>query len=310
MQKKAIVTGANGFVGSAICKSLIESGIKTIAVVRDSKSDLTRITGIKGIQIVHCSMNEYKTLQEIIADRDIDVAYLLAWEGSAGELRGNENIQLNNVKYTCDAVRTLAKMGCKRVVFASSIMKYEVMTLMKTTNSPTASAIYSSAKMAADYFGRIVAAREGIEYISAIISNIYGPGENSPRLVNSSIRKLLGGEHCSFSTGEQLYDFIYIEDAAEAFVLLGNKGKNNGTYYIGSASPKPLKDYLESIRDIVAPDAALGFGEMPFNGVSLNYNEFDINALREDTGFIPKNSFEDGIKKTRDWIKRNENESI
>ena len=48
-----------------------------------------------------------------------------------------------------------------------------------------------------------------------MISNIYGPGELSPRLVNTSIRKMLKGEHCAFSAGEQIYDFIYITDAAK-----------------------------------------------------------------------------------------------
>ncbi|MDE5873831.1 MAG: NAD-dependent epimerase/dehydratase family protein [Lachnospiraceae bacterium] len=57
--------------------------------------------------------------------------------------------------------------------------------------------------------------------MSAVISDIYGEGESSPRLINSSIRKLLNNEETSFSTGEQMYDFVYIEDAARMFVGLG-----------------------------------------------------------------------------------------
>ena len=57
------------------------------------------------------------------------------------------------------------------------------------------------------------------------------------------------------------------------------------------------------LRDCVDPEIEIGLGELPFNGVSLTYKEFDINAVKNDTGFIPKVSFTDGVKNTVDWIK-------
>lgn len=82
---------------------------------------------------------------------------------------------------------------------------------------------------------RAIAGSLGIDYIRAVISNIYGAGEKSPRLINTTIRKLLNGEHCAFSAGEQLYDFIYVTDAAKMFAALGDSGKSNKTYYIGDS---------------------------------------------------------------------------
>ena len=57
------------------------------------------------------------------------------------------------------------------------------------------------------------------------------------------------------------------------------------------------------MRDCVDPEIEIGLGELPFNGVSLTYEEFDIYAVKNDTGFTPKVSFEDGIKNTVAWIK-------
>ena len=300
--KKALVTGANGFVGTSICKELSDRGTEVIAVVRDESENIGRIKDLPGLRVVYCDLSEFKALASIVSDRDIDVMYHMAWAGCSGAARGDSDLQTDNVRYTCDTVRACNELGCKRLVFAASLMEYETEAIMQTELTPSINSLYCTAKIAADYMARAIAGSLGIDYIRAVISNIYGAGEKSPRLINTSIRKLLNGEHCAFSAGEQLYDFIYVTDAAKIFAALGDSGKSNKTYYIGS-SPKPLKEYLAELRDTVMPDAELGLGELPFDGVSLSYTEFDKNAVYEDTGIIPGTSFADGVRKTAEWIK-------
>lgn len=301
--KKAIVTGANGFVGSAVCKELSEKGVEVLAIIRHPDEPIDNISKLKGLRIVYCDLADFGKLADIITDRDIDVFYHFAWVGSAGPLRGDADVQMNNVKYTCDTVKACERMRCKRFVFASSIMEYEIEAVMASEATPGINTLYCSAKVAADYMARTIAGNVGIDYIRAVISNIYGPGELSPRLVNTSLRKLLKGEHCAFSAGEQMYDFIYISDAAKTFYAIGEGGKPNKTYYIGSQQPRPLMEFLLDMKDCVDPDINIGLGEIPFNGVSLTYQEFDINAVKDDTGFIPEVSFSDGINKTIEWLK-------
>ena len=303
--KIVIVTGANGFIGTALCRELSNQGISVIAVVRNEEENISNIENLKGLRVVYSDLSEFKNLNEKISDRDIDVLYHLAWVGSAGPLRGSADVQFNNIMYTCDTVKACSKMNCKRFVFASSIMEYEIEAVMATDATPGINTLYSSAKVSADYMARTIAGSLGVDYIRAVISNIYGPGELSPRLVNTSIRKLLNGEHCAFSAGEQTYDFIYIDDAAKTFVAIGEKGVANRTYYIGSQKPRPLKEFLCELRDQVDPNIEIGLGEIPFNGVSLTYTEFDIHAVKNDTGFVPSVSFTEGIKNTIEWIKEN-----
>lgn len=301
--KKAIVTGSNGFIGTALCKALSDDGVSVVAIVRNKDENIDRIKDIPNLRIVYCDLSDFRNLSTYVTDRDVDVLYHLAWVGSAGPLRGDSDVQMNNVRYTCDTVKACADMGCERIVFASSIMEYEIQATMATEITPEINTLYSSAKVAADYMARTVAGSFGIDYISAVISNIYGPGELSPRLINTSLRKLLNGEHCAFSAGEQIYDFIYIDDAAKAFVEIAKNGKSNRTYYIGSQNPRPLKNFLSEMRDVVNPKIEIGLGELPFNSVSLTYKEFDVNAVKNDTGFVPIVSFREGIKKTVEWIK-------
>lgn len=301
--KKAIVTGANGFVGTAVCRELSERGIKVIAIIRNEEENVSQIRNLPGLRIVYADLADFKNLGQKILERDIDALYHFAWVGSAGPLRGDADVQLDNIRYTCDTVRACSRMGCGRFVFASSIMEYEVSAVMASDSTPSINTLYSSAKIAADYMARTLAGSLGIDYIRAVISNIYGPGELSPRLINTSIRKMLKGEHCAFSAGDQLYDFIYISDAAKTFAAIGEKGIANRTYYIGNQEPRPLREFLLQMRDCVNPDIEIGLGEIPFNGVSLTYREFDIDAVKSDTGFVPEIDFRTGIDRTITWIK-------
>lgn len=300
--KKAIVTGANGFIGTALCKALSDYDVSVIAVVKDTNENIDNIKNIKGLSVVYCELNQFSKLDELIEDRDVDTFYHLAWVGSAGPNRGNDEVQIDNLKYTCDTVRAAKRINAHRFVFASSIMEFEIEALMADIRKPSINTLYSSAKLAADYFARTIAAEIGIDYIRAVISNIYGPGEMSPRLVNTSIRKLLNKEHCSFSPGDQMYDFVYITDAAAMFVAIGDKGISDKSYYIGSQNPRPLKEFLIELKNQVDSSAEIGLGDMEFNGIALKYNEFDIYAVKNDTGVVPKVDFSEGIRLTKEWI--------
>lgn len=301
--RKAVVTGANGFVGTSVCEELARRDVEVIAVVRHPSEDTSALESLPRTRLVYCDISEFSSLAKLIDDRDVDVFYHFAWVGSAGPLRGDVDVQIKNIKHTCDTVKTCASIGCKRFVFASSIMEYEAEALMETDSTPAINTLYSTAKIAADYMSRAIAGELGIKYIRAVISNIYGPGESSPRLVNTSLRRMMDGEHCSFSEGTQMYDFIFIADAAKAFASIGDKGHANRTYYIGSQNPMPLKEFLITMRNCVNPSIEIGLGEIPTEGVSLTYREFNIDAVRDDTGFVPETSFESGIKQTIAWLR-------
>lgn len=121
--RKAIVTGANGFVGTVVCKELSERGVSVITVVRHPDDVISGIAMNKGIRIIYSDFSDFGNLAALITDRDVDVLYHFARVGSAGVLRGDADVQMNNVKYTCDTVKACAAMGCKRFVFDSSIME-------------------------------------------------------------------------------------------------------------------------------------------------------------------------------------------
>ena len=189
--KKALITGAHGFVGAALCHALASEGIEVIAVLRDERADKKDLIGLHGVSVVYCDLARIKQLESLIQDRDIDVMYHLAWNGTSGALRGDYAVQISNITHTCEAVEVCKALGCNKFVFASSIMEYEIASLMEKTMAPGINTLYSSAKLSADYFARTLANSLGVEYVRAMISNIYGPGESSPSHMSISVTRPL-----------------------------------------------------------------------------------------------------------------------
>ena len=302
--KKAIVTGANGFVGSHVCAELCREGIKVYAVIKDKNEKIDNISSLDGLEIVYCDLDGITRLPELIADRDVDVFYHFAWVGSAGELRCDERIQLKNALWTADALKTAAEIGCSKFVNAGSIMEKETYTAVFAQDSrPGAAYIYGAGKLAAHTICKPIANKLGIALCWASITNAYGVGELSPRFINTTIRKILAGEPLQFTAATQNYDFLYVDDVARAFRLIGEHGLANREYTIGSGNARPLREFILELQAELAPESEPLFGNVPFTGVNMPLEAFDTTALREDCGFEPSLSFAEGCRRTYEWLR-------
>lgn len=302
--KIAVVTGANGFVGSAVVKELLSNNYKVYAVVRNNHSD--RLSDLDNVEIVNCELSDIDSLPGQITEK-CDVFYHFAWSGSAGKDRANTRLQLDNVQWSVESIRAAKKLGCSRFVFAGSIVEKECLAAAYTGgNRPGLGYIYGGGKVAAHILCSSVAAAEGIDLLWGEITNAYGVGEVSPRLVNSTIRKCIAGVSPEFTAGTQNYDFVYIDDVARAFRLIGENGKPFTSYVIGSSVAKPLKEFLLEMKDAIAPELPFKFGDVPFTGIDLPLSDFDCRKTEEDTGFKAGISFAEGCRRTFEWWKERE----
>ena len=304
--QKAIVTGSAGFVGNAVVRELLQCGTEVWSIVRPGflqRLNGSRLDGL-AVHLVECDLREISRLPDLIEERGFDAWYQFAWDGLFGADLLDYHQQIANVEWVLDAIGTAKNLGCRKFIGSGSISQYELNVKGRQSDPGDKHRIYKAAKLACEYMGRSVANSAGIQFIWPIITNIYGVGERSPRLINSMIRNLQGGRHQSLSEGNQYYDFIYITDAAKAFRLVGESGRADRTYVIANGQARPLKDFLTELRDIVAPSAELGFGELSFNGIYLPPEAYSTAQLCEDTGFSPDVSFTEGICRTARWLRQ------
>lgn len=299
--KKAIVTGANGFIGKTLVRALMKNEYEVVAL--DIRFD-DELESNSAVTCVNVFGKEVAALKESIPEAEYDCFFHLAWAGTSGPARADYAVQLNNVKLACDYILLCKEVGCKRVVYASSINEMETYEYLQSDDiQPAGGYIYGTGKMAAHLMGETVAYMNGVEFVPVIITNIYGVGEKSARMIYTSINKLVHKEHCSFTAGYQTYDFIYITDAINSIIAVAEKGKAFNRYYIGSGEPKPLREFLIEMKNIVDPEAEIGLGDIPFKGAEISYSQFDLKKVEKDTGYKNQISFAEGIRMTAEYIR-------
>ena len=301
--KKVIVTGANGFVGSALVKELVKNDVEVLAM--DMPGCNGNLPVCDKVKFLPLALDNISSLKDLIDDRDFDCFYHFAWAGSAGAARADTKLQLQNAQWTIDCLRAAKEVGCKKFVAAGSIMEHETMAAaFAAGNKPGLGYIYGSGKLVAHTMAMSVAADIGIDLVWAEITNAYGVGELSPRMVNTTIRKVIKGEEPQFTAGTQNYDFVYIDDVAKAFYLIGKNGKPFNEYLIGSSNAKPLKEFLLEMKAAIAPDLNFIFGDIPFTGINLPLEKYDCSKTEKDTGFKAQISFGEGCRRTMEWLKQ------
>ena len=301
--KTAVITGANGFIGTALCRLLNEKRIHTFAIVRSEKSDVSEIQSLPYVHVVYGDMEHLETLPEKIG-KPADVFYHLAWDSSSGDGRCDYHKQLKNVEWTVNAVKTAAALGCKRFVGAGSLVEYDVNSYIpKDGSTPDSVQIYGVAKLAAHYMSKIVAsAYPSLCHCWAILSHIYGVGDHTNNFVNFAAKLMLTGQPANFTEGKQLTDFLSIENTVGGLYCIGEKGKKNTAYYVGSGEPRRLREYIYMIRDAIDPTIPLHLGAVPFHGVIHPAEIFDATKLMNDTGYCPQRFFEEDVHKVISWI--------
>lgn len=301
--ERIVITGPTGAIGIALIYECISQGIEVYALCRKNSKRINRIPQNDLVHIVECDLADMKNLSTNEIE-NCDVFYHFGWAATIGDGRNDMSLQLKNIQYTLDAVELAEKLGCRTFIGAGSQAEYGRFEGKLNATVPTFPENgYGMAKLCAGQMSRVECQRRGIKHIWTRILSVYGPYDGELTMITGTIKKLINGEIPKITKGEQQWDYLYSGDAANAMILLGKKGIDGKIYCIGSGKAQPLIKYIETMRDAIDPNAKLGVGEVPYGPKQVMYLCADINALREDTGFEPMVSFEEGIKKTIDYIK-------
>ncbi len=287
--KKAVITGATGMIGVALTEYLIKRGIRVTALARPSSHRLNNIPKSPLVRVVTCRLGDWLRVKNILAF-DHDAFFHLEWATETRDSIYNQSEQANSILNTRRAVRLAKILGCSVFVGAGSWAEEK-----RTTP-------YGLAKYVAANTSRGLCQSLGLRHCWARIYSVYGPHDKPDTAVMYCVNTLLHGNRPILSKGDQLWDYLYVEDCARALYLIAEYGRNGEVYPVASGQSQPLKKYFGEIRDGINPALPLGIGERPQNGeYSINA---DITVLTRDTGFTPECSFSYGISKTIEWAKR------
>ena len=295
--KTAVVTGPTGVIGTALVKTLALKDIEVYAVCRPSSKRMHTIVNRPNVHIVQCDLRNLKALPSIIG-QSCDMFFHLGWVGTEDPLnRFDMYLQNDNVKHCLDAVFAAKALDCKVFIGAGSQAEYgNKGGIMRPDTFPEPVSGYGMAKLCAGQMTRYLCKQVEIRHVWPRILSVYGKGDGKQTLISTAIRTMLAGKRLSMTLGEQVWDYLYSDDAAEALYAIAKHGKDGAVYVIGSGKTKLLKEYIEIIRAIINPSLVVGYGERPYFKDQVMHLEADITTLTQDTGWKPKTSFEQGIK--------------
>lgn len=302
--KRVVISGATGAIGMALISKLIQENIKVLVLYRKESLRISQIQDHPLIKKVVCSLNEMSNFQ-LTSNEKYDVFYHFAWDGTSGMARDDMYLQNKNIEYTLDAVHLAKRLGCNTFIGAGSQAEYG---RVESRLTPDMRCLpengYGIAKLCAGQMSRILCEKLGIRHIWTRILSVYGPWDNKNSLISSTIIKLINKEEVHFTKGEQIWDFLYSDDAANAFYLLAKKGVNGKVYCLGSGKKCLLKDAIIEIFNQLNITDRTGIGDLQYSDKQVMFLWADIKELVEDVGFVPNVSLKDGIQKTINYYKQ------
>lgn len=300
MMKNVIVTGANGFIGSTLVNNLLKNGVEVVAI--DISFAIPRIPDSDRVVKIEVGLDDIERLELMIPDREYDATYHLAWAGVNGPSKADPIIQLNNIKLGFNCAKLCKSIGAKKLLCAGTVAEFAVQSL---PNLPQTSGgmMYGVAKHCAHLLLEDYCKNIGLQFVWMQFSNVYGIGNKTGNLVSYTLSELLKGNEATFGPAIQPYDFIYVDDLLEAVYKLGASETSEACYYIGSGTPRILKEYLLKIGELVGMQDKLCIGIRPDDGVKYDFSMFDSTPLKETIGDYVTTTFEEGIIKTINWLK-------
>lgn len=298
---RSLVTGGTGFIGSKVVHALLNRGHDVVAIVRD-KTKLGRLQLFADqILIVESRLEHLDQLSEQLSALKIDSCIHLAWYAEPGKyLEAQDNLQL--VQDSLQLMAVVAQQGCKRFVGAGTCAEYDTSIGYLRESGPVApNTLYGSAKLALRYMGEQRARQLGISFAWGRVFYVYGPGEDKRRVVPAIVNCLLDGQTFGASTGEQIRDFMHVDDLAAGFVALA-ESTETGVFNIAMNDPITMRGLMEKIAVLLEYPDRVQFGVKPKNLFDPPFICGDNSRLRS-IGWEPKFSLTEGLKNTIQWWK-------
>jgi nucleoside-diphosphate-sugar epimerase len=286
---KVIVGGGTGFIGAGIVRALHGNGQEAIVLARP-ESDAWRLAGLgDGVSVV-----------QAMGDVRADVLVHAAWAHAIAKMR-NDPVQFENVELTRRSVDLAAEAGCRTWIGLGSQTEYGVVDARLGEDLPLRpTSIYGKAKAQAFEAARERCEALGLRFVWLRVFQAYGPMDSPERMVCRVIETLLDGKRPALTAGDQFWDYLYVEDLAQAVLALAT-GQASGAFNVGSGKAVQIRALVEAIRDAIDPSLELGFGEVPYAPDQVMFLEADISKLTKATGWHPVVELNSGLNRTIAW---------
>lgn len=303
---KCLVLGANGFIGSHLVDSLVDSGYEVRAFDRYPDS---RTRFIKNEKVELFAGNFLNRNDLARAVKDIDYVFHFVSTTTPATSENDPKIDIEtNIKMSVELFQECERQGLKKVIFPSSggsvYGKYADNADENTLPQPISP--YAIGKLTIEHYLRYFAAKYGLNRVVYRIANPYGERQamNAKQgVIPIFLQQIKEGQPITvLGDGSMVRDYIYVKDVADMIVSSFEQAKKD-TYNLGSGKGSSINELIEAIKEAIDKDFEVKHKE---NKMTTFADKTVLNTERftSEFGIKPKVGLKDGIQTTWEYIKK------
>lgn len=316
MSRSVFVTGAYGLLGSWLVRALLARGDRVTVLQRDrAPRAALLLDGVEdAVDVVHGDLNEPGLVARALGEQEVDTVFHLAAQTIVGTANRSPLATFeSNVRGTWTLLEACRLHGVQRVVVAASDKAYGASaTLPYCEEMPLDPRYpYDVSKAATDMIARSYWHTFGLPVAVTRFANLYGGGDlNRSRLIPEAVAAALAGRAPVIrSDGSPERDFLYVEDAVEAYLLLadaldtGGDGVRGQAFNAGGGRPYAVRDVVARICALAGTDVEPDVRGSGTPDGEIDRQWVDPSKLRRLTGWEPRVELDDGLRRTLAWYR-------
>jgi dTDP-glucose 4,6-dehydratase len=308
--KRAVVTGAGGFIGSHLAEHLVRTGYVVRAFVHYNSAGrrgwLDQSELASDIEFVPGDVRDHDAVRRAIADVDV-VFHLAALVGIPYSYVTPQAYVRTNVDGALNVLEAAREYGAGRVVLTSTSEVYGTAryTPMDEAHPVRAQSPYAATKAAADQLGLSYHSAFGMPVVIARPFNTYGPRQSDRALIPTIVAQLLAGDRVRLGSLHPTRDFTFVDDVVRGFVAVATADDLVGeAVHIGSGSEISVGDVATMIAGLMGKRPIVDAHDARRRPEASEVERLvcECSTLRARTGWLPEVDFETGLRRTIEWM--------